>query len=84
MNKPVYLGLPILEITKTLMYEFWYDYMKTKYQNNSKLCHMDTDSFIININTEDFYEDIANDAEKRFNTSNYEVNRHYPQEKIKK
>ena len=58
MNKPVYLGLPILEITKTLMYEFWYDYMKAKYQNNSKLCHMDTDSFIININTEDFYEEL--------------------------
>ena len=54
MNKPVYLGLPILEISKTLMYEFWYDYMKPKYADNVKLCYMDTDSFIIHIKTEDF------------------------------
>ena len=46
MNKPAYLGLSILEISKTLMYEFWYDYIKPKYQNNAKLCYMDTDSFI--------------------------------------
>ena len=51
MNKPVYLGLSILEIIKTLMYEFWYDYIQPKYQNNAKLCYMDTDSFIISINT---------------------------------
>ena len=57
------------------MYEFWYDYIKPKYQNNAKLCYMDTDSFMINIKTEDFYEDIANNIEKRFDTSNYEVNR---------
>ena len=68
MNKPVYLGLSILEISKTLMYETWYDYIKPKYQNNPKLCYMDTDSFIINIKTEDFYEDIANDVDKRFDT----------------
>ena len=49
MNKPIYLGLSILEISKTLMYEFWYDYMKPKYANNVKLCYMDTDSFIMNI-----------------------------------
>ena len=54
----VYLDLSILEISKTLMYEFWYDYIKPKYQNNAKLCYMDTDSFIIRINTEDFYKDI--------------------------
>ena len=47
MNKPVYLDLSILELSKTLMYEFWYDYVKPKYQNNTKLCYMDTDSFII-------------------------------------
>ena len=75
MNKPVYPGLSILEISKTLMYEFRYDYIKPKYQNNAKLCYMDTESFIINIKTEDFYDDIANDVEKRFDTSNYEVNR---------
>ena len=56
------------------MYEFRYDYIKPKYQDNAKLCHMDTDSFVINIKTKDFYEDIANDAEKRFDTSDYEVN----------
>ena len=64
MNKPVYLGLSILEISKTLMYEFWYDYIKPKYQNNAKLCYMDTDSFIIHIKTEDFYKDIADDVKK--------------------
>ena len=64
MNKPVYLGLSILEISKTLMYEFWYDYVKPKYQDNGKLCYMDTDNFIINIRTEDFYENITNDVGK--------------------
>ena len=53
------------------MYEFWYDYIKPKYQNNAKLCYMDTDSFIIQIKTEDFCEDIANDTKKWFGTSNY-------------
>ena len=53
MNKPVYLGLSILEISKTLMYEFWYDYVKPEYQNNAKLCYMDPDSFIISIKTND-------------------------------
>ena len=54
MNKPIYLGLSILEISKTLMYEFWYDYMKPKYNNDVKLYYMDTDSFIMNIKTNDF------------------------------
>ena len=58
MNKPIYLGLSILEISKTLMYEFWYDYMKPKYNDNVKLCYMDTNSFIMNIKTNNFYEDI--------------------------
>ena len=75
MNKPIYLGLSILEISKILMYEFWYDYMKPKYNNDVKLCYMDTDSFIMNIKTNDFYKYIANDVENRFDTSNYEVNR---------
>ena len=78
MNKPIYLGLSILEISKILMYEFWYDYMKAKYGDNVKLSYMDTDSFIIHIKTEDFYEDIANDIEKRFDTSNYEVDSKRP------
>ena len=72
-----------LEISKALMYEFWYDYVKPKHQDNAKLCYMDTDSFIINIKTEDFYEEIANDVEKRFDTSNYEVNRPLPTGKNK-
>ena len=84
MNKPIYLGLSILEISKTLMYEFWYDYMKPKYGNKVKLCYMDTDSFIMNIKTNDFYEDIANDVKNRFDTSNYEVNRPLPTGKNKK
>ena len=62
MNNPVYLGLTILELSKTLMYEFWYDYIKPKYRNNAKLCYMDTGSFIINIKTEDFYKDIPDDV----------------------
>ena len=66
------------------MYEFWYDYMKPKYNDNVKLCYMDTDSFLMNIKTEDFYKDIANDVEKRFDTSNYEVNRPLPTGKNKK
>ena len=72
MNKPVYLGMSILDISKTLMYEFWYDYVKPKYEDKAKLCYMDTDSFVIHIKTEDFYEDIANDVEKWFDTSNYD------------
>ena len=75
MNKPIYLGLSILEISKILMYEFWYDYMKPKYNDNVRLCYMDTDSFIINIKTNDFYKDISDDVDSRFDTSNYEVKR---------
>ena len=63
-NKPVYLGISILDISKTLVYEFWYDYIKPKYQGKSKLCYMDTDRFSIHIKTEDFYKDIVNDVEK--------------------
>ena len=84
MNKPIYLGLSILDISKILMYEFWYDYMKPKYGNDVKLCYMDTDSFIMSIKMNDFYKNIANDVEKRFDTSNYEVNRPLPTGKNKK
>ena len=66
------------------MYEFWYDYMKPKYSDNVKLCYTDTDSFIINIKTKDFYKDTANDVEDRFDTSNYEVYRPLPTGKNKK
>ena len=70
MNTPIYLGMSILDVSKTLMYEFWYNYIKPKYQDRAKLCYMDTDSFSIHIKTEDFYKDIANDIEKWFFTSN--------------
>ena len=68
MNKPVYLGMLILNVSKT-MYEFWYDYLKPKYSDKAKLCYMDTDSFVINIFTKDFFEDIKNDVERWFDTS---------------
>ena len=64
MNKQLYLGFPTLEFSKTLMYEFWYDYIKPKYQDNAKVCYMDTASFIIHIKSEDFYKNIADDVEK--------------------
>ena len=80
MNKPIYLGMSILDISKTLMYKFWYDYFKPKYGDKAKLCYMDTDSFIIHIITEDFYKDMADDVEIWFDTSNYDENdkRHLP------
>ena len=78
MNKPVYLGMSILDISKTLMYEFWYDYIKPKYGDRAKLFYMDTDSFIIHFITEDFNEDIVNDVERWFDTSNYNENKTGP------
>ena len=72
MNKPVYLGMSILDISKTLMYKFWFDYIKPKYKEKVKLCYMDTDSFVINIFNEEFFEDISNDVERWFDTSNYD------------
>ena len=74
MNKPVYLGMSILDISKTLMYEFWYDYLKPKYKDNAKLCYMDTNSFVINIFNEDFFENINNDVESWLDTFNYDQN----------
>ena len=70
-NKPIYLGMSILDISKTLMYEFWYNFIKPKYQDKAKLCYMDTDSFVIQIKIEDFHKDIASDVEKWLDTSNY-------------
>ena len=89
MNKPVYFRLSILELSKMLMHEFWYEYVKTKYDEKAKLCYMDTDSFIVYIKTDDIYKDIAEDVETRFETSNYElecnsIGRPLPKVKIKK
>ena len=84
MNKPVFLGLSILELSKILMYESWYDYVKPKYEEKAKLCYMDTDSFIVYIKTDDLHNDIAEDAEARSDTSNYELDRPLPKGKNKK
>ena len=59
INKPVYLGLPILEICEIVMYELWHDYVKPKYEEKVKGYYMDTDSFIVYIKREDIYSDIA-------------------------
>ena len=84
MNKPVCLGLSILELSKLLMYdEFWYDYVKPKNGDKAKLCYMDTDSFIVYIKTDDIYKDVAEDVETRFYTSTYELGRLFPEEKNK-
>ena len=74
MNKPVYLSQAILNISKTLMYNIWYDYINPKYADNARLCYTDTDSFIINIKTEDFYKDISNDVKEWYDISNYNGN----------
>ena len=78
MDKSIYLGQAILDISKALMYEFWYDYIKPKYPNNVELCYMDTDSFVMKIKTDDFYTDISNDVEKWFHTSNFDANDNRP------
>ena len=75
MNKPVYLGLSVLDISKTKMCDFRYDYIKPKYSGKAKLCYMDTDSFIIHVKTEYIYKDIEEDVRKIFDTSNYNVDR---------
>ena len=75
LNKPIYLGLLMLDSSKIVMYEFWYDYVKPKYGKKAKLCYTDTDSFIVYIKTNDIYKDIVEDVEARFDTSNYELDR---------
>ena len=72
MTNPVYLGQTILDLSKTVMYNFHYDYIKPKYGDKAQLCYMDTDSFIYYIKTEDFYRDIADDVAQWFDTSNYD------------
>ena len=74
MNKPIYLGMSVLNISKTLMHNFLYDYFKPKYGNKAKLCYADTDSFFVNIITEDFFEDISNDVKVWCDTYNYDEN----------
>ena len=79
MNKPVYLGQAILDLSKIIMYEFHYNYMVPKYGlEKLKLCYMDPDSLVYDIKTEDFYEYIADDVPARFDTSGYCPNRPLP------
>ena len=80
MNKPVYLGLSILDLNKTVMYKFWYDYVKPKYGENAKLCYVDTDNFIFHVETDDIAEDVAT----KFDNSNFEIDRPLPKIKNKK
>ena len=73
MNKAVHLGLSILKVSEILMYEFWYNYVKPKYDEKAKLCYVDTGSFIVYIKRDDIYRDIKKDVEIRFDTSNYKL-----------
>ena len=75
MSKPLHLGLSIIDLSKTVMYEFWCDYLKPKYGENINLCYVDADSFIFRVKSDDIYKDIAEDVEERLGTSNYEIDR---------
>ena len=84
MHKPVYLGLSIADLSKTVIYELWDDYVKRKYNGNAKYCCMDTNSFIVYVKTEDICKDISKTFETRFNTLNFELDRPLPSGKNKK
>ena len=84
MIKPLYLSMPILDVSKILMYKCWYDYINPKYGDRAKLCYTDNDRFIIYIKTKDFFEDISNDVERWFDTSNYNDKRPLPVGKNRK
>ena len=74
MNKPIYLAMSILDISKTLIYDFWYDYINPTYQGRAKLCYKNTGSFVIHIKIEVTYQSTAGDVKKWFSTSDYDEN----------
>ena len=78
INKPIYLGQAILDLSKTLIFEFWYNYLKPMYGDKIRLCYTDTDSFIMHIKTDHFYKDISADVDKWFHTSNFNKNDNRP------
>ena len=79
MNKPIYLGQAVLDISKTHLFEFWYDSgLKPMYDDKIRLCYTDTGSFIMHIKTDDFYKDISTDVYKWFDTSNFNKNDNRP------
>ena len=80
INKPIYLGQAVLDLSKTLMFEFWYDYLRPMYDDKIRLCYTDTDNFIMHIKTDDFYKDIRADVDKWFDTSNFNKNDNRPLE----
>ena len=75
ITNPVCLELSILYLSNTLIYEFWYDYVKQKFGENAQLCYIDIDSFIVHVKTNDIYKDIAKDVERRFDTLNFEIDK---------
>ena len=81
-NKPVYLRLSVLDLSKVLMYEFWYDYVNSKYEENANLYYMDTDSFIVYRKTGYIYKDITGNVETRLDTSNCKLDRPLPKGKM--
>ena len=83
-NKLVYLGLSLLDLSKTVMYEFWYNYVKPKYGENAKFCYMDTDSFIVHVKTYDIYKYIAGHVKKDLILPIFKQIDHYQQVKIKR
>ena len=84
MNRTVYLVLSILDLSKTVMHEFWYDYVKPKYGENAKLCYIHAQSFIVHVKTDDIYKDIAEDLETRLDSLNFELDKPLPKRKKKK